>query len=411
MNTLSRIAATAVLLASVSTYALAEQRTDLVRGFYFTSYGQNDLANKQNANRLDTYRKQLPNATHAIAAVHVRVPGGTKSNKVVRDEISENPDHLSKWFDIAKKNGLKVGMIIILFTNDWDWGGEWDPSNTKEALSSYYNAIQPYLKSAETAKTDFVIIADEWSTLFMKKSGVDAFKSLVSNARKDYNAGWIGINVNKLEEATLLPEIASSLDVIGITAYVPLSDKDKPSYDEMFNNLVKPSAVKDVRNAVKEGLTTVLKRKDEPGYMEYLQAMSAKWGKPILLTTGYKSTKGAAKDPADQPETSVDETVQSDAWRAFIDAALDPKHGAGSTLYGILGWRTWPAAADDDGKTGFNVINKPAAGVIDKAWAGKDNGDQPPTDDGNLNDEVKKCLDGPSDQLRDCILKLLERFQ
>src|SRR5512132_4354334 len=86
-------------------------------------------------------------------------------------------------------------------------------------------------------------------------------------------------------------------------------------------------------------------------------------GEPAL----HESTVGAAKDPSDQTETTVDDAVQASAWRALLDAALDARDGVGSALYGMLVWR-WPPVADAEA-TGFNVQNKPAAAVIAEGWS------------------------------------------
>src|SRR5512132_3859119 len=58
--------------------------------------------------------------------------------------------------------------------------------------------------------------------------------------------------LNKLQEADLLPGIAALPDFIGVTAYVPLSDANAPSYQDMYENLTGPSRVDSVRSLVSE---------------------------------------------------------------------------------------------------------------------------------------------------------------
>ncbi|CAB4192717.1 hypothetical protein UFOVP1244_71 [uncultured Caudovirales phage] len=316
-------------------------------GFYFTSYGKNDMANGANGARLDAYHAQIPTATHAVAAVHVRVPGGPTSNAVARDGISEDPGHLGPWFAAARQRGLKTGLIVILFSDDgWGWGGDWKPSSPSAALASYYQAAQPYVQAAQSAGAEFVILCDEWSNLYINKNAVPAFQTLFSAARRDFS-GRLTLNINKMEETAILPEIVALTDVVGITAYVPLSRAPNPSTAEMVATL----------NAPRDGAPQ--------GYTALLADMAEKWGKQLLLTTGYKSTNGAAIDPADQPDAGVDYGIQARAWQAFIEAT---RGGVGDRLYGILGWRLWPSVEDDDGATGFSVINKPAAKVISDEW-------------------------------------------
>jgi hypothetical protein len=135
----------------------------------------------------------------------------------------------------------------------------------------------------------------------------------------------------------------------------------------MVNNLIGPSQVASVRAQVTEK-SKEWHRPDVRGYMTYLRYLASRWNKPLLLSTGYKSTLGAAKDPADQPQTTVYRAIQASAWNAFIDAALDQRYGVGNALYGMLGWRLWPGSTNDDGATGFSVQNKPAAAVIAESW-------------------------------------------
>lgn len=361
-----------VLLGSASsdTGRAADVDSELlprVRGFYLPSYDVNALVDKSNEAQLGALRAQIPSASHAVLAVHVRVHGGSNSNGVARDRISEDPGHLVPWFKLARKMGFRTGLIAILFSDDdWGWGGYWKPSDSAAALASYYAAIRPYVQAAQTASVDFVILCDEWSALFNSYAAVPAFRTLVGGARADYS-GKIGINANQLEEADLLPDIAALMDFIGITAYVPLSNADDPSYENMYENLTGPSQVNEVQDLVSQKAAE-WGRADVRGYMSYVRHLADLWKKPVILTTGYKSTVGAAKNPAeDRPETQVDEKVQATAWKAFINAATDQKDGAGGALYGILGWYWWPVRTPEP--MGYAVQDKPAAAAIDKAWS------------------------------------------
>jgi hypothetical protein len=70
-------------------------------------------------------------------------------------------------------------------------------------------------------------LGDEWSALFSSSAAVPAFRTLVESARADYS-GKIGIDVNKLEEADLLPGIAALADFLGVTARRRRSPLDYP---------------------------------------------------------------------------------------------------------------------------------------------------------------------------------------
>lgn len=344
--------------------------TSLVRAFHFPSYEQNALISSSAETQLDAYRAQIPTATHASLAVHLRTPSNT-SNSVSRGPISENPSNLVPWFNLVRSKGLKPALLVILFVGEWDWAGYWTPTNPTTALTNFYTAIRPWVQAAATANVEWIILVDEWSELVYSYSDsavVPAFTSLYTAARADYS-GPLSININQLEETSCKPGIVALSDFIGVTAYAPLTNQitPPPTYAEMRANLLGTSAVTSVRSQVEEyrgiwGDTSVV------GYMTYLRHMAeVEWKKPTLLTFGCKNTPGGAADPAgDIPETTVDNVTQDRAWHAFIDAARDSAAGVGPLLKGFGGWRWHPTATSE--LTGYTPQGKPAAATISSSW-------------------------------------------
>ena len=333
-----------------------------VRGFHFTSYDVDELVNAQNGPRLAALRTQVATATHAVLAVHVSVPS-TTSTVVSRTAISENPDHLAAWFALVRSKGLSPGLICVLFSDtNFGWGGYWNPTSPADGLASYYTAVRPYVQAAQAAGLEFVILADEWSALFSKTPAIIAFQTLMASARADF-AGQLLWNVSNLEEDDIRPEVVELADMMGISAYVPSAITNSPSIAQMYVNLTGVSQVPSVR-AVVDDKRVLWGDPSVVGYMSYLRAIASRWDKPLMLTCGYKSTVGAARNPSAQPETTSDNVIQANAWEAFLRAA----HTIGDAFYGMVAWRWWPAATDDDGTTGFAVQDKPAAAVIAAKW-------------------------------------------
>jgi hypothetical protein len=333
-----------------------------IRTFIFTSYGQNDFANPGNADQLDAL---IGNTTHVTLALHLRVPTST-SNEPARGPISETPSNIGPYVDLCRTRGLRVGLIIILFIDEWDWAGNWHPSSPATALSNYYTAIQPWVVAAQAAGIDWICLADEWSELYYSyPTGtiVPAFTSLFNAARADYG-GPLTININWGEEPACNPGIVALTDFAMISAYVPLTNSATPTYAEMKANLLGPSAVPAVRNQVDE-YAAIWQDQSVTGYMSYLRHMAEiEWSRDLLLHTGYKSTVGGAIAPGDDiEETTVDTVTQDRAWRAFIDAAHE---GIGPRLRGISGWRWWPTATSDP--MGYTPQGKPAAASIMELW-------------------------------------------
>lgn len=333
-----------------------------IRTVAFTSYENSALTD---VGQLDAYRAQFPNATHLTLALHLRTTGRI-SNSIRRGPISEDPNNIVPYVALAKQRGLKVGMLIILFIGKWQWSGNWKPLNPSTALANYYSAVRPWILAAQEAGVEWISLTDEWSQLYKRGANFAAFATLFAAARADFS-GQLTSNVNQLDEASFNPAIASLMDFVTISAYVPLAKNNFPTYERMKANLLGTSSVDDVRDLV----DTYKLRWNDPtvcGYMTYLRHLAEKvWEKDVVLHTGYKSTVGTAIDPGgDIAETNVDTVTQDRAWQAFIDAAKDPDAGIGARLKGFSCWRWWPKPTDDE--MGYSIQGKPAAAAIASRW-------------------------------------------
>lgn len=315
-----------------------------IRAFYMVSFGNNETVGAPALARLDA----LPSGTtHAILTCHLRTPSAT-SNSVSRGPISEDPANLPDWFAAVRARGKEPALAIILHINDFEWAGNWTPTNPATALANYYTAVQPWVQEAEAAGLPFVILCDEWENLFINQNAVTAFQTLFTAARTDYK-GQIALNVSHLTEGDILLSITALTDFMGVNAYVPITTINRPTVDAMVDNLVGPSTVPSVQAVI--GSTP---------YMTHVMNRSKAWGKPFILTVGYKSTVGAGIEPSEQPETTVDQTIQRDCWRAFKEAAAQVPD------IGLACWLWWCGTIDDDNGTGFTPQGKLTASEM---WA------------------------------------------
>lgn len=334
----------------------------VIRGFHFTSLDANDLVDSTTtASRIDAFRSQLTSETHACLDVFVRVPGGATSNTVARDSISEDPTHLAAWFALVVNRGILPCLQINLFADNSSLRAtNWNPANPDTALASYYTAIRPYVLAAQSAGLEFIVIANELSMLFSNVSAITAFTTLMNSARADYS-GNIAFGVNGLEEDNIRSEILALADLIAVSAFIPIANTDSPTIDQMFVNLTGPSQILTVKNLV-DSKRAAWGNPEVVGYMSYLRVLSARWGRKLILTTGYKSTVGAARDPYNQTETTEDDVIQSNAWKAFLNAVFDSNLGINNgMLQGILGWRWYPSGAP--ASVGANIVSYPIYGT------------------------------------------------
>lgn len=341
--------------------------TQFKRGFYQVSYGPNDSVGAANNAQIAEIVSQVDRSSHVIVTLHLRTPSNT-SNTVSRGPISEDAANIAAWFQQIRDNGLTPAMAIIMHVVDWDWAGYWNPSDKTTALANYYSSIRPWVQAAEANSAEFLILTDEWSTLYSQVTSITPFTTLFTSARADYS-GPIGINLSNSEEADVRPEIVALCDYIGVNAYVPSAVTDSPTVASMKQNLIGTSTVPEVQYLVSSWKTT-WNDSSVVGYMTYIKHLAEiEWQKDIIMTVGYQSTKGAARNPSSQPITTVDTAIQANAWQAFLEAMNDPVAGVGSRNTGIFGWMWWPGARfEDDNGQGFTPQGKPAATRIGDTW-------------------------------------------
>ncbi|MDD4879334.1 MAG: glycoside hydrolase TIM-barrel-like domain-containing protein [Candidatus Omnitrophica bacterium] len=148
----------------------------------------------------------------------------------------------------------------VQFNNDADWEA-W--------FKSYGNFIVHYAALAEENGVELFCVGVELTAPATYK-GELWDKYVISEVRKVYT-GPITYAANWNEEYQNIT-FWDKLDYAGLDAYFPLSDKDKPTID-------------DLREGWKK-------------YMPEIEAWQKRINKPVVLTeVGYKSSSGAAKAP------------------------------------------------------------------------------------------------------------------
>jgi hypothetical protein len=243
----------------------------------------------------------------------------------------------------AHKAGLKVMLkphldLIksgcwrgeIQFCNDVDW---------ETWFRSYGEFITHYAKLAEENGVEIFCIGVELTVPAVEKPEMwDTY--VIQPVRKAFS-GPITYAANWNEEYGNIA-FWDKLDYAGLDAYFPLSDKDKPSIEDL--------------------------RQGWKAHMEAIEAWQKKINKPVLLTeVGYKSSTGAAKAPWEhQLGREVDLELQKDCYTAMLEAFWDKPW-----FYGMYWWY-WGTNDRMGGSTdrGFNIQNKPAQDAV-KEWYGK----------------------------------------
>ncbi|MBF0216269.1 MAG: FecR domain-containing protein [Candidatus Omnitrophica bacterium] len=245
----------------------------------------------------------------------------------------------------ARKLGLHVMLspfVDLESTEKDNWRAEIgfsDNESWDKWFASYENYILHYAAIAEKLHVDIYNIGTELSRPAIQRP--DKWISLIGKVREVYK-GRLVYTANWFEEYS---EVAfwGYLDYAGISAYFPLSEKDSPSYPEIF------SKWKDWCNDIEKWQKT--------------------HGKPVIFPeTGYKSCKESAKKPwGYESEGPVDLKQQRDCYRALMETFFDKPW-----FYGVYWWvwkSTNPMIVGEFDKE-YTPNEKPAAKLV-KEWYGR----------------------------------------
>ena len=262
----------------------------------------------------------------------IRSGGSTPSDESLAHAIEQAHElglkvMLKPQLDLVK-SGCWRGEIQ--FCNDIDW---------EEWFKSYRDFIVHYATLAEENDVELFCIGVELTVPATYK-GELWDKYVISEVRKVFT-GPITYAANWNEEYKNIT-FWDKLDYAGLDAYFPLTDKEKPTLDELREGWKK--------------------------HMPEIEEWQKKINKPVILTeVGYKSAPGAAIAPWEyQSGKEVDLQLQSDCYTALYEAFWDKPW-----FYGIYWWY-WGTNDKMGGSTdrGFNIQNKPASDIV-KLWYSK----------------------------------------
>lgn len=273
-------------------------------------------------------------------------------NDVNSTKISPNPDKtplddsLKHAFDRARELGLHTMLTPQVDLNSVEndfWRAEigftsnegWD-----KWFESYLEFILYYAVFAEENGVDILNIGTELTRTTLQRP--DKWIEVIKEVRKVYS-GRLVYTANWFEEYREIT-FWEHLDYAGISAYFPLSDKDKPSYSEIKRNWEK--------------------------WLVEIEAWQKTHGRPVIFPEiGYRSIEGAAREPWAFTNTGpLDMQQQYNCYKAAFETFWGKEW-----FYGMYWW-AWRTAPYIQGKyhRGYTPNDKPAAGLIDHWYAKPD---------------------------------------
>ena len=244
----------------------------------------------------------------------------------------------------AHANNMKVMLkphLDILDESYGGWRGEIAcarETDWQEWFKSYKEFIMHYVKIANENNVEMFCVGTELSEATLSKP--EEWRKLIKEVRKVYK-GQLTYAANWNDEYLGIT-FWDELDYAGIDAYFPLSDKERPTYEELMEAWKK--------------------------WANEIEKWQARINKPVIFPeVGYHSSEYAAKEPWTHASGSaVDIELQVDCYKAMIETFWNKKW-----FYGMYWW-DWGTSVKMGGKMnrGFTPQNKPAEDLL-KEWYGK----------------------------------------
>ena len=204
----------------------------------------------------------------------------------------ESPDGVIETINLAKSAGLKTMLKPQVWSNGW-WTGEYDFDLESDWLSweqGYSSYVLHYASLADSMDVELFCLGTEFKNAIKKRP--EYWKNLIKQIRSVY-CGPITYAAN-WDNFTEIP-FWDQLDYIGINAYFPLLDHEKPTLAKLIKAWKQP--LESIRNCHK------------------------KFDKPVIFTEyGYLSVDGATFNTWELEKKLDELNVNQDAQSIAIDA-------------------------------------------------------------------------------------------
>ena len=215
--------------------------------------------------------------------------------------MTQTDEEIIHAVKMAKSLGLKVCLKPMVNCLDRSWRARIDfPTEEgcgywEKWFRSYNNFMQHYAKLAEKLGCEMLCTGCEMAGMDKQ---ADLCRDMVTRVRKVYS-GIIMHNINHGDEMRF--KWLDAVDVIGISAYYPVTD------------------------AVHTGIDTMKQRWAE--VVKRLETCHEHFGKPIMFAEiGVRSEEGCTAYPWDfhyRPEKKTDEQEQADFYESAMEATWD----------------------------------------------------------------------------------------
>jgi hypothetical protein len=269
--------------------------------------------------------------------------------------VESNTENLLRAIEDAHAEGLRVMVVPHLWVETGGWRALIDPGDEEgweRWAASYERFLLHWADVAERGHAEMLSVGVELRSWVTTRRAA-SFQRIVKRSRAHfsglltYSGNW-----DDIANTTILGDV----DVIGVNAFFPLTDKESAS-----------------RELLLEGGKSVAAQ---------LRALAAEWQKPVLLTEmGYTNRRDPALRPWEWPDgmtnVHLDEQAQADAYRGLLAPLADEPWCAGFFV-----WRTYadPEDVSQEAEWGYSPRGKLSELVLRDAfaapWAADGGGDR-----------------------------------
>jgi hypothetical protein len=269
----------------------------------------------------------------------------TGIDKTFELPFAENQRGLRRAVTQAHARGLKVLLVPHLWVESGQWRAEIDPKTEdgwRRFAESYRSFLLSWARFAASARVDMLAAGVELRS-WLTTTHAPSFFPILRDVRAvypgllTYAANW-----DDVDQTVILSE----LDVIGINAFYPLTEKQSASDDELV------SGGREVSKKVKE--------------------LAERWQKPVMFNEfGYTARPDPALRPWEWPDfmsnVKVDAPAQASAYRGLLAGMLESRE-----LVGAFVWRLYadPDDLSQEAEWGFSPRGRLAELYLRDAYWG-----------------------------------------
>jgi Glycoside Hydrolase Family 113 len=243
--------------------------------------------------------------------------------------------------------GLKVMLKPHVDVLDGTWRGQVLPPDRQGWFRSYDAFMREMARLAEAERVEMLCVGTE----LVRLTGPgfrDDWERVIADVRSDYHGLLTyAANANSAGDEFRRLSFVDLLDVAGLDAYVPLTDSDSPTREELAAGWSHDRNGEDMLAAYRDW---------QRGH-----------GKPVIFTEiGYRSANGANRAPWDWGAAlAPDPQEQADCYDAAFAAFLPER----AWMKGLFFW-SWDVARPPPGDTSYTPWTKPAGELLKERYSG-----------------------------------------